>query len=113
MRLPAKTASRSRRMVSTSGSSGTRGLPPRVPLAAGNGGIVRPARTFPIEVGVQLTAEARPGHAGGRLLRLLLGPAVATAAYLSPHQDQGIEQLGVIGALVGHLVLGEDVEAPG
>src|SRR5437867_1782518 len=85
MRLPTTSFSRSRRIVSTSGSSG---------------------------IGHHLAAllQGPPGLARRRLLGLLLGAALAGAARPGTQVHGGEEALGVVGALLGHVVAGQRVE---
>src|SRR5207248_4096577 len=75
--LPTTSLSRSRRTISTSGSSG-------IPLL-----------------------ELRQGAFGGRLLRLLLRPAGPLAQKLADEEDLRVEALGVVGAARGDPVLGD------
>src|SRR5581483_4698404 len=94
MRLPTTSLSRSRRMVSTSGSSGmTGGL-----HFVGDG-----------ECRLQLL----PRNTRGRLFRLLLRTALARTLALPRHQHAGVEALGVVGPVVDHLVAGQLVEPAG
>src|SRR5437868_2845846 len=102
MRLPTISFSRSRRSVSTSGSSGI--APPFGRHRLGRVDRRRAGRPAPV--------EALPRVAGGRLLGLLLGPALARAVRLAPEVDGGEEPLGVVGALVGYVVTRQLVEAP-
>src|SRR6516165_2897952 len=89
---PASAAARSRRTVSTSGSSGKR-----------LGG--RP--------GPHHLAQRLPRLPGGALLGLLLGPPLAPAAH-HPGDRHGCEEpLGVVRAVVDDLVARQLVEVPG
>src|SRR5206468_6056648 len=85
MRLPATSRSRSRRMVSTSGSSGT--------FVGGHA------------VGSCFGGQDLPGDACRRLLGLLLGAAVAGAQGPSLQHDGGGELLGVVGAVALDVVV--------
>src|SRR4051812_5045656 len=85
--LPANSRSRSRRMVSTSGSSGM-------------GGRVR-----------LLQSSARLPSGG--LFRLLLRPTLAVAPPVGPHQHRGEEPLLVVGALLPDGVHRRHVEEAG
>src|SRR5260221_14718755 len=85
MRRPTTSFSRSRRSVSTSGSSGT---------------------------GV-LGLEGEPGLAGRRLLGLLFRAPLALAPRQLVDEHDRVEELGVVGALVTHLVAGQLVELTG
>src|SRR5438067_249652 len=89
MRLPTTSFSRSRLIVSTSGSSGMRCLHSVVLL------------------------QGPPGLARRRLLGLLLRSALATAARPRTQVHRGEEALGVVGPLLGHVVAGQGVEALG
>src|SRR5579883_1045495 len=86
---PTTSRSSSRRMVSTSGSSGI-------------------ARRLRRPVG-----QGRPGHPGRRLLRLLLGPALPLADQAGAQVEAGPKRLGVVGALVLQLVAQRAVGAAG
>src|SRR3954464_3673323 len=99
MRLPTTSFSRSRRRVSTSGSSGTGAHL----LALGRLG-----------VGAIAGRGQRPPRLGGRrLLGLLLGPALTGAALLVVDVHRGVEALGVIGAVLADLVARQVVHALG
>src|SRR5438132_6651756 len=89
MRLPTTSFSRSRLMVSTSGSS-VMGCLHSVVLLQGP-----------------------PGLARRRLLGLLLRPARAAAARPGAEVHGGEEALGVVGALLEHVIAGQRVEALG
>src|SRR5581483_1701517 len=95
MRLPTTSLSRSRRMVSTSGSSGmTSRLHFLRPLLGRR----------------QCRVQLLPRHAGGSLFGLLLRSALARPLALPRHQHAGVEALGMVGAVVDHLVAGQLVE---
>src|SRR6266852_2134435 len=98
MRLPTTSFSRSRRRVSTSGSSGIGAH--LVALGLGGGAVAR-------------RRQRPPCPLGGGLLGLLLGAALARAALLVVDGDGGVEALGVVGAFLAHLVAGNGVEALG
>src|SRR5258708_35282488 len=99
MRRPTASFSRSRRMVSTSGSSGT---------AAPAGRL----RTFglPIRTGRQHSREFVPRHSGGLLVGLLLAPTLALSALDPAQGHDGEKALGVIRTLVGDLVARQLIE---
>src|SRR5512144_2260588 len=61
---------------------------------------------------VNLGRDRGEGDGSGLLLRLLLAAARPLAPDAPAHQDRGVERLGVVGALLGHHVLG-DAEAVG
>src|SRR5438874_13663396 len=100
MRLPTNSLSRSRLMVSTSGSSGT---------ALPAGGLFF-CCCFPLLWflgrfgGRRQRRQLRPRVAGGGLLGLLLRPALALALDEATHGDGGEEALGVVGTLVPNVV---------
>src|SRR4051812_37223143 len=89
MRRPTASFSRSRRIVSTSGSSGIESL--------------LGARLF----------ERLPCQASRRLLSLLLRPALAAAEPVITHAYGCEEPLGMVGAVVDDLVLGKCLEGAG
>src|SRR4051812_19548036 len=97
MRLPTTSFSRSRRRVSTSGSSGTG------------------AHLFSC-FGIRAVARGRqrpPRLCGRRLLGLLLRPTFARPALLVVDVHSGGEALRVVGAVLPNLVTGQGVEALG
>src|SRR3954470_20789448 len=96
MRLPTTSFSRSRLRVSTSGNSGIGADLRRLRRAAVARGRQRPPRLL-----------------GGGLLGLLLRPALARAARFFVDEDRGEESLGVVGALLAHLVMRQGVQALG
>src|SRR5437588_7166800 len=98
MRLPTTSFSRSRRSVSTSGSSGTGGH-------LGTVGLGRRA--------VAGRGQRPPRLGRRRLLGLLLGPALAGAALVLVDVDGGVEALGMVGAVLAHLVSRQGVHALG
>src|SRR5258706_8657319 len=82
MRLPTTSRSRPRRIVSTSGSSGT--IDPR----------------FGLLPTVELSAQLFPRRSGRRRLRLLLRTTLARAPHGAVDAHLGEELLGVIGPFV-------------
>src|SRR5687767_7048427 len=106
--LPTTSRSRSRRIVSTSGSSGTGR---RLLVGEVGGHVVHNAVQHVFDGGLQGTLDVvrhlglqrLPGLPGRRLLGLLLGPALAAAPHGLPQLHGGVEELGVVGALVGDL----------
>src|SRR4051812_22244912 len=91
MRLPTTSFSRSRRRVSTSGSSGIG------------------THLFPC-FGIRAVARRRqrpPRLCGRRLLGLLLGPALSGSALLVVDVHRGVEPLGVVGAVLPDVVTGQ------
>src|SRR5437764_563528 len=96
MRLPTTSFSRSRRSVSTSGSSGT---------GAHLLGLVRGA--------LARRGERAPRHLGGGLLGLLLRASLSGPTLLVAQVDGGVDALGVVGAFLLHDVAGQRVEALG
>src|SRR6516164_80923 len=99
-RLPTNSFSRSRLMVSTSGSSGT----VRRLLSAGRFRLVHEG---------QFARQLLPGNPGRPLLRLLLRPSMAGPSFDPRHPDDRIEAFGVIRALVSYLVVRQGIESPG
>src|SRR5207237_6924608 len=98
MRRPTTSFSRSRRTVSTSGSSGI-GAHLRV---------LRLSRRA-----VARRGQRSPGFLGRSLLGLLLGPTLARTALLVADVDGGVEALGVVGALFADVIARHGVEALG
>src|SRR5947208_7533505 len=94
MRLPTTSFSRSRRRVSTSGSSGIDDLSLRVRAVA-------------------RARQRAPRLGGGRLFGLLLRPTFARTALLLVDVHGGVEALGVVGAVLPDLVAGQSVETLG
>src|SRR3954469_13234731 len=94
MRLPTTSRSRSRRIVSTSGSSGI-GAGPRV-----------------LADGWRFREQLLPRVPRRRLLGLLLGPTLATALRPAIHENRREEPLGVVRPLVSDLVAGKLLEEP-
>src|SRR5437899_3740784 len=98
MRLPTTSFSRSRRRVSTSGSSGIDTHPRVVGLGVG---------------AVAGRRQRSPGLGRGRLLGLLLRPALARPALVLVDEDGGVEAFGVVGTVLTDVVAGQGVETLG
>src|SRR4051794_1101532 len=99
-RAPITQRARPARTTSTSGSSGTGGQ-----TGSDRRGFVgrQEARARAV---LRHGAPERPeGGGGGALLGLLLALAAALAADGGPHEDGGVEGLGVVRTLLGHHVL--------
>src|SRR5579863_3641348 len=110
IRLLTISLSRSRRMVSTSGSSGTAPHPPfgaRHDGALGHGLVPRG------DSGVRLGAlgDRRPGDPGGGLLGVLLGPPLPHAALGARHEHPGSLPAGVVRSRPLDLVVGQLTDA--
>src|SRR5680860_1203716 len=106
MRFPTTSRSRSRRMTSTSGSSGIV-APDSVGLSvdrAGDGRLFRRVR------GV-LDRQRRPRGVRGHLFGSFLGPTFTLAARLPVDEHDGEEVLRVIGTFVAHLVSRQPLES--
>src|SRR5579863_1892776 len=99
MRRVTTSLSRSRRMVSTSGSSGTA---PHLALGPRHVGGVLGASVGP-RVAVD---EHAPRHAGRGLLGVFLGPPLAHTTLGSGHEHPGPVAAGVVGAGALHVVAG-------
>ena len=115
IRLPTTSRSSSRRMVSTSGSSGigpARSRRRRSWIGRRSGGRARTETVGAVRA--PSAVRCRHGGAGRGLLGLLLGPALALAlAISSPSRTVGEEPLLVVGALVAQLVDGQLLELRG
>src|SRR3954451_21200020 len=89
---PTTSRSRSRRNVSTSGSSGTRGL----------GSVV-------VSSVVRVVVQVVPRLSGGGLFGRLLGPSLAVTVGRASDEHRRCEPLGVVGSLVDDVVAREVV----